>query len=163
MGRAAGDGGDDMTRVLDGLDGLRAAVGSELGASSWHAVEQQDLDAFAAVTGDDYFLHTDPARAAETPAGGTIAHGLLTLSLGPRCCYEIYRVDGFADARNYGYGRVRFPAPVPVGSRLRMHATLRAVEPAGAGVLVTIEQRFEVEGAAKPACVAEGLTWYRTP
>jgi acyl dehydratase len=151
-----------VTRVLDGPDALRAAVGSALGTSSWITLHQRDFDAFAAVTGDDYFLHTDPARAALTPAGGTIAHGLLTLSLGPRCCYEIYRVDGVADARNYGYGRVRFPAPVPVGSRIRMHAALRSVEVSGEGLRVTVDQRFEREGTAKPVCVAEGLTWFRT-
>jgi acyl dehydratase len=145
----------DMT--IEGLEGLRAAVGTVLGTSSWMSVEQSDIDAFAVATGDHAWMHVDPERAAATPLGSTIAHGLLTLSLGPRCSYEIYEIVGVSLVLNYGFGRVRFPAPVPVGSRVRMRAALVAVEDAGAGVTCTIEQVFERDGGDRPVCVAESL------
>lgn len=145
-----------MVRI-EGIEGLRAHAGRELGVSSWHEVTQADLDAFAATTRDDFWLHVDPARAARGPFGSTIAHGLYTLSLGPAFSYEIYAVEGFSYGVNYGYDRVRFPAPVPVGSRVRMRAVLSAVEERDDGVLCRVTQTFEVEGAGKPACVADAL------
>ena len=143
--------------VLDGVEELRSRVGEELGVSAWHEVTQHEIDAFAQVTGDDYWIHVDPDRARSTPFGSTIAHGLLTLSLGPRFSYEIYEVTGVAFGVNYGYGRVRFPAPLPVGSRVRMRATLTAVDEVSGGVQVTVTQTFEREGSEKPVCVAEAL------
>ena len=143
--------------VLDGVEELRSRVGEELGVSGWHEVTQHEIDAFAQVTGDDYWIHVDPDRARSTPFGSTIAHGLLTLSLGPRFSYEIYEVTGVAFGVNYGYGRVRFPAPLPVGSRVRMRATLTAVDEVSGGVQVTVTQTFEREGSEKPVCVAEAL------
>jgi acyl dehydratase len=148
--------------TIAGVDDLRARVGQELGVSSWHEVAQDEIDAFAQVTGDDYWIHVDPERARSTPFGSTIAHGLLTLSLGPRFSYEIYEVGGVDFAVNYGYGRVRFPAPVPVGSRVRMRAELTAVDEVPGGVQVTVTQTFEREGAEKPVCVAEALGRYFT-
>src|SRR5215217_8352366 len=115
-------------RTITGLDELRAAEGQTLGTSEWHEVTQQDIDTFADVTGDHQWIHVDPERARDTPFGGTIAHGLFTLSLGPQFSYSLFSVDGVAFGLNYGYGKVRFPAPVPVGSRLRMRATLRSAE-----------------------------------
>ena len=144
-------------RTIDGIDSLRAAVGEELGVSSWHRIEQEQISSFAATTGDDYWLHLDPNRAKDTPFGTTIAHGLLTLSLGPRFSYEIYQITGFPIYLNYGFGKVRFTSAVPVGSRVRMRATLKSIEEVPAGITCTITQVFELEGSEKPAVVAESL------
>lgn len=149
-------------RVLNGLDELRAAVGEHLGHSGHRAVTQRDVDAFAELTGDDQWIHVDTERAATGPFGGTIAHGLLTLSLGPRLARTIYRIDGMKMGVNYGYDRIRFPSPVPVGSRVRLGATLTSVDDVPGGVQVGIEFVWEVEGAAKPACVARMLLRYTT-
>jgi len=146
-----------LVLVIDGIDELRTRVGAELGVSSWHEITQEEIDAFAKVTGDEYWIHVDPERARTTPFGSTIAHGLLTLSLGPRFSYEIYEVTGVDFGVNYGYGRVRFPAPLPVGSRVRMRAHLTAVDEVSGGVQLTVTQTFEREGADKPVCVAEAL------
>ena len=143
--------------TITGMDELRAALGTELGVTDWREITQADVDAFAEVTGDRYWIHTDPDRAAESPLGGTIAHGLFTLSLAPSMTYELLSLEGFALAFNYGYNRVRFPAPVPVGSRVRMRATLAAVEDIPGGAQITLVQTFEREGADKPVCVAESL------
>src|SRR5918912_4497527 len=143
---------------IDGIEDLRARVGEELGTSSWHEVSQQEIDAFAQVTGDDYWIHVDPERARSTPFGSTIAHGLLTLSLGPMFSYEIYEGAGVDFGVIYGYGRVRFPAPLPVGSRVRMHARLTGVDEVPGGVQVTVTQTFERDGSDKPVCVAESLS-----
>ncbi|MEA2250648.1 MAG: hypothetical protein QOC78_933 [Solirubrobacteraceae bacterium] len=144
-------------RTITGMEELRSAVGEELGVSAWHEVTQAEIDAFAAATGDDQWIHVDVERAAQTPFGSTIAHGLYTLSLGPRFSYDTYTIEGFAYALNYGYGRVRFPAPLPVGSRVRMRATLASAEDVPGGVQVAIAQTFEREGTEKPVCVAEQL------
>jgi acyl dehydratase len=143
--------------TITGIDELRSRIGDELGVSDWHEVTQEAIDAFADVTGDHQWIHVEPERARETPFGGTIAHGLYTLSLGPRFTFELFSIDGFAFGLNYGYGRVRFPAPVPVGSRVRMRATLSNVEDVPGGVQITVTQTFEVDGGSKPVCVAESL------
>jgi len=143
--------------AINGIDDLKARVGEELGASAWYEVTQARVDAFAAASGDHQWIHVDPERAKATTFGGTIAHGLLTLSLGPQLGAEIFTIENVAFALNYGYGRVRFPAPVPVGSRLRMRAALAAVDDVLSGVQLTVTQTFEVEGGAKPVCVAESL------
>lgn len=136
---------------------LRSCVGAEVGVSPWMTVTQEQVDAFADVTGDHQWIHVDPARAAGTAFGGTIAHGLFTLSLGPQLTEQILAIEGIGFGVNYGYGKVRFPAPLPVGSRLRMRATLSALEDVTGGVQMTMTQTFEVEGAEKPVCVAESL------
>jgi acyl dehydratase len=136
---------------------LRALQGTELGPTAWHDVPQERIDAFAAATGDHQWIHVDPERAAASPLGSTIAHGLLTLSLGPAFMEELIAFDGFAHSLNYGYGKVRFPAPVPVGSRVRMRATISDVADVDGGVQITTTQVFEVEGASTPECVAESL------
>jgi acyl dehydratase len=151
-----GETGDRML-TINGADELRSRLGEELGVASWVTVDQALIDDFARVTGDDQWIHIDPARAAQTPFGSTIGHGLLTLSLGPKMVYEIFEVTGFAYGLNYGYGKVRFPAPVPVGSKVRMRATLSAVEDVPGGMAYTITEVFEIEGGAKPVCVAEQL------
>ena len=146
-----------MATTITGIDDLNAHVGHELGVSDWYEVTQETIDRFAQVTEDFQWIHVDVERAAQTPFGGTIAHGLFTLSLGPKFSYEIVDVQGFAFGVNYGYGRVRFPAPLPVGSRVRMRATLTSVEEVPGGVQFTVTQTFEREGGEKPVCVAEAL------
>ena len=144
--------------TISGIDELKAKVGEELGVSDWHEVTQDAVDAFADVTGDHQWIHVDPERAAQTPWGGTIAHGLFTLSLGPRFTFAMFTIDGFAFGLNYGYNKVRFPGPLPVGSRLRMRATLSSVDDVPGGVQLTITQTFEREGEDKPVCVAEAVS-----
>jgi acyl dehydratase len=148
--------------TITGIDELKGKVGEELGVSSWHEVTQDDIDAFADVTGDHQWIHVDPEKAAQTPFGGTIAHGLYTLSLGPKFTYELFAVEGFAFALNYGFGKVRFPAPLPTGSKVRMRATLANVEDVAGGVQVSVTQTFEREGGDKPVCVAESLARFYT-
>jgi acyl dehydratase len=143
--------------TITGMDELRAAMGTELGVTDWHEVTQAEVDAFADATGDHQWIHVDPERAGRSPLGGTIAHGLFTLSLAPAMTSALLSFEGFAFALNYGYNRVRFPAPLPVGSRVRMRATLAAVEDIAGGAQITIVQTFEREGGDKPVCVAESL------
>ncbi len=143
--------------TITGLDELRAATGAELGVTDWHEVTQAEVDAFADATGDHQWIHVDPERAARSALGGTIAHGLFTLSLAPAMTAALLSFEGFAFALNYGYNRVRFPALLPVGARVRMRATLANVEDIRGGAQITIVQTFEREGAEKPVCVAESL------
>ena len=144
-------------RTITGLDELRKAEGEVLGTSDWHEVTQEDVDTFADVTGDHQWIHVDVERARQTPFGGTIAHGYYTLSLAPRLSDQILRLDGFAFGLNYGLNRVRFPAPVPVGSRVRMTCKIAKLEEIPGGAQITFENTFEVEGGDKPVCVAESL------
>jgi acyl dehydratase len=143
--------------TITGVDELRSKVGTELGVSEWHEVTQDEIDAFADATGDHQWIHVEPERAAATPFGGTIAHGLYTLSLGPKFTFDMFTIEGFSFGLNYGYNRVRFPAPLPVGSRVRMRATLAAVDDVPGGVQITIAQTFEREGGEKPVCAAESV------
>ncbi len=143
--------------TLTGLDGLREAEGRELGVTAWREITQAEVDAFAEATGDHQWIHVDPARAADSPLGGTIVHGLLTLSFAPTMTASLLSLTGVAFALNYGYDRVRFPAPLHVGARVRMRATLAQVEDISGGVQIRIVQTFEREGADKPVCVAESL------
>ena len=150
-----------MTKTIDGIDGLKALVGEQLGYSDYLEITQDRVNLFADATGDHQWIHVDVERAKAGPFGGPIAHGYLTLSLGPALAPQIYRVEGVKMAVNYGTAKVRFPSPVPVGSKLRLGAKLLGVDDVGGGgVQVTMEFTFEVEGAAKPACVAELLFRY---
>ena len=149
-------------RTLSGIDEIKAKVGEELGVSSWHEVTQEDIDKFAEATGDHQWIHVDPERARETPFGGTIAHGYYTLSLAPRFTYELFSIEGFAFGLNYGVNKVRFPAPLPVGSRVRMRAALASVEDVPGGIQVATALTFEREGGDKPVCVAETLARFYT-
>jgi acyl dehydratase len=142
-------------RTITGLDELKRAEGEDLGTSDWHEVTQEAIDAFADVTGDHQWIHVDVERAKETPFGGTIAHGYYTLSLVPMFNEQIFGLEGFAFALNYGLNKVRFPAPLPVGSRVRMHAKLAALEEIPGGAQITVAATFEHEGGEKPVCVAE--------
>jgi acyl dehydratase len=133
-------------------------VGKELGPSEWLTVTQEMIDKFAEATGDHQWIHVDVERAKkEMPGGKTIAHGYLTLSLGPMLTNEVLELRGFTHGVNYGLDRVRFPAPLPVGSRVRMRAVLTSVDDVPGGVQVLITQTFEREGGDKPVCVAESL------
>jgi acyl dehydratase len=143
--------------TLTGIDQVREYVGKELGVSEWHEVTQEAIDEFARVTGDDQWIHIDPERAKDTPFGGTIAHGYYTLSLAPKFSYAMFSLEGFAFGVNYGLNRVRFPAPMPVGGKVRMRATLAAVDDIPGGAQITTTLTFEREGGEKPVCVAESL------
>ena len=144
-------------RTISGLEELRQAEGEDLGTSGWHEVTQQAIDTFAEVTGDHQWIHVDVERAKSTPFGGTIAHGYYTLSLAPMLTAQVMALQGFAFAINYGLDRVRFPAPLPVGSRVRMHAKLTKLEDVPGGAQMTLEFTFEREGGEKPVCVAQEL------
>jgi len=146
-----------MTTTITGLGQLREAEGQDLGTSDWFEVTQKDIDTFADVTGDHQWIHVDVERAKDTPFGGTIAHGYYTLSLAPRFSEQILKFEGFAFGVNYGLNKVRFPAPLPVGGKVRMSAKLASVEPIQGGAQVTLQLTFEHEGSEKPVCVAETL------
>jgi acyl dehydratase len=141
--------------VINGLDDLKSRVGQELGVSEWLEVTQAAIDAFADATGDHQWIHVDPERAKkESPFGGPIAHGYLTLSLIPSLLPEIVEIDGFRMGVNYGTEKVRFPSPVPVGSRVRAGATLESATPFDGGIAMNMGVTIEVEGGTKPAMVA---------
>jgi acyl dehydratase len=139
------------------LSDLQPLVGKSIGTSDWLQIDQARIDRFAEVTGDDQWIHVDPARAAAGIFGSTVAHGFLTLSLLPFFGRSSYSVGGVRMTVNYGLNRVRFPAPVPVGSRLRAHHKLLAYEPLDGGVQVVTEVSVERDGHAKPVCVAESV------
>jgi acyl dehydratase len=141
--------------------GIGELKGVELGPSEWREVTQERIDAFAAATDDPQWIHTDPARAAEGPFGGTIAHGFLTLSLCVPMLYEVLP-PGRGMVVNYGVDRVRFPAPVPAGGRIRGRFTVASVEETSQGERATIEATIECESVAKPVCVAQ-LVVLRVP
>jgi acyl dehydratase len=146
--------------TISGVTGLREREGEELGVSAWHTVTQAHIDAFASATDDYERIHVDPERGAQTPFGSTIAHGLYTLSLGPKFLYEIMTVEDVPLALNYGFDRVRFTQPVPVGSRVRMRARLTAIDEVEHGIRTRVTQTFELEGSDKPVCVAESVAMY---
>ncbi|WP_030684064.1 MaoC family dehydratase [Streptomyces sp. NRRL B-1347] len=148
-------------RIFTSADELRAAVGEQLGHSDWLEVDQKRIDLFAEATGDHQWIHVDPERAAAGPFGATIAHGYLTLSLLPVLVPQVLRVEGMRMGLNYGTNKVRFPSPVPVGSRLRATVALTEAEPTkDGGVQVTAAVTVEREGADKPACVADSVSRY---
>ena len=149
-----------MTTRIDGVAGLKQRVGDHLGYSEWHEVTQEQVNLFADATGDHQWIHVDIERAKAGPFGGPIAHGYLTLSLAPALLSEILEVSGITMAVNYGLNKLRFPAPVPVGSKVRAGVQLDHVEDVSGGVQVTLTTTFEVEGASKPVCVAEILFRY---
>lgn len=148
--------------VLDGIDAVLKAAGTHLGYSDWLEITQERVDEFAEATGDRQWIHTDPERAKDGPFGGTIAHGYLTLSLSNYFLPQIVEVRGISLGVNYGAGKVRFPAPVPVGSRIRGGAEVQSVEEVPGGVQATILITIEVEGGTKPACVIESISRYLT-
>jgi len=140
------------------LEGLRAMVGQEVGLSDWVTIEQPRIDAFAGATGDHQWIHVDPERAAAGPFGATVAHGYLTLSLVPALAAGAFEIADVRMAINYGLDRVRFPAPVRVGSRLRGRFVLTDYTPIDGGAQLTVRCTMELEGSDKPACVADALS-----
>ena len=149
-------------RTFTGIAEVKAAEGGHLGYSDWLEITQDRIDKFAEATGDHQWIHVDVERAKAGPFGGPIAHGYLTLSLGPALSPQIVAVKGVAMGVNYGCNKVRFPSPVPVGSKVRLGAKLLDVEDVAGGAQVTMEFVFEVEGAPKPSCVAEVVFRYYT-
>jgi len=150
-----------MTVTANGLDELKALAGADLGHTGWLDITQDRIDAFADATGDHQWIHVDRERAAAGPFGRTIAHGYLTLSLIIPLLAELADVRGVSMGINYGLNKVRFPAPVPVGSKIRLAAQLGAVEDAGVNaVQVAVDCTIELEGSQKPACVAQVLYRY---
>jgi acyl dehydratase len=147
------------TVEVQGIEGLKALQGKEIGPSEWREVTQEDIDAFAELTGDRQWIHTDVERAKnESPFGTTVAHGNLTLSLIDGLRIELLRSTGFKLGVNYGWNKVRFPAPVPSGSRIRATAEVVEVEDVGGGWFQIVTRfKVEVEGSDKPACVADSV------
>ena len=139
---------------------MKAEVGNHLGYSSYLTISQERVNQFAEATGDFQWIHVDVERAKTGPFGGPIAHGYLTLSLGPVFLPEIFAVSGISMGVNYGANKVRFMSPVPVGAQLRAGAKLMNVDEIAGGAQVTLEIVFECEGAAKPSCVAEVILRY---
>jgi len=146
--------------TVDGIAGLEQLVGSHLGYSDWHEVTQEQVGLFADATGDHQWIHVDVERAKGGPFGGPIAHGYLTLSMASALIAEVARVEGISMGVNYGLDRVRFPAPVPVGAKLRMGAELVSLDRIAGGAQAKVRATFETEGASKPSCVAEIIFRY---
>jgi acyl dehydratase len=143
---------------VTGLDALRSLVGTELGRSRWFEIGQDRIATFADATDDHQWIHIDPERAArESPFGGTVAHGFLTLSLLPSMLADVLVMVDAKLVVNYGLNKVRFPAPVPAGSRVRAAIVLAALEDEGASSQLTLDVTVEREGGSKPVCVAEFL------
>jgi acyl dehydratase len=147
------------TVEVQGIEGLKALQGKEIGPSEWREVTQEDINTFADLTGDHQWIHTDVERAKkESPFGTTVAHGNLTLSLIDGQRIELLKSTGFKLGVNYGWNKVRFPAPVPSGSRIRTTAEVVEVEDVGGGWFQIVTRfKVEVEGSDKPACVADSV------
>lgn len=149
-----------MTTKIDGIAGLKERVGDQLGYSEWHEVTQEQVNLFADATGDHQWIHVDVEKAKAGPFGGPIAHGYLTLSLAPTLISEAFQVTGVSMGINYGLNKLRFPSPVPVGSKVRAGVVLASVEDVSGGAQIQMNVTFEIEGGSKPVCVAEVLFRY---
>jgi acyl dehydratase len=147
-------------RHIENIEALKALTGEHLGWSDWMTISQERVNQFAEATGDHQWIHVDPERAAKGPFGGPIAHGYLTLSLGPVLLPQVFSVGGVAMGVNYGTNKVRFISPVPVGANLRAGIVVQSVEDTAGGARVTLEVTFECEGGAKPSCIAEVIFQY---
>jgi acyl dehydratase len=149
-----------MATTVHGVDSFKDLVGTHLGYSGWHVVDQDQVNLFADATGDHQWIHVDPEAAKNGPFGGPIAHGYLTLALVPVLLGEVLTVEGVSMGVNYGCNKVRFPAPVPVGSRLREGVSVAEVEDVTGGVQVVLDVTLETEGSSKPSCVAQVVYRY---
>jgi acyl dehydratase len=149
-------------KLIDTLEELTAMVGQDLGTGEWIEVGQERINAFADATDDHQWIHTDPERAADGPFGGTIAHGQLTLSLLIPMWSRLLDVREVKTKVNYGLNRVRFPAPVRAGSKVRLQATLAAVDPVPGGVQITLDATIEQDGGDRPVCVAQPIFRFLT-
>jgi acyl dehydratase len=147
-----------MTRAANGLDELKALTGTDLGRTDWLEVTQQRVNIFADATDDHQWIHVDEQRAKDGPFGGAIAHGYLTLSLLIPLFNQLLEISGVSMSVNYGLERVRFPSPVKVGAKIRLHGVVDRVEEVkGDGVQMNVAFAVEIDGADKPACVAEAV------
>jgi acyl dehydratase len=147
-----------MTKTVNGLDGLKNLPGTDLGSSDWLEVTQERVGTFAAATGDHQWIHVDEQRAKSGLFGGTIAHGYLTLSLVIPLFNDLLEITGISMSVNYGLEKVRFPSPVPVGSKIRLTAEVLSVEDIkGEGVQMALTFTVQIDGSTKPACVAQAL------
>jgi len=151
-----------MKTTYPHLADLQALVGKEMASSDWITIDQHRIDLFAEATGDHQWIHVDPVRAAAGPFKTTVAHGFLTLSLLPEMAASAYDIADRQMGVNYGLNKVRFPSPVPVGSRLRGHFKLLEYKPIEGGAQLTIELSIEREGSDKPVCVAESVSRHFT-
>ncbi|SUE15574.1 enoyl-CoA hydratase [Rhodococcus gordoniae] len=142
-------------RVFNGIDEVEKAVGEHLGHSDWLEIDQKRIDLFAEATGDHQWIHVDPERAEDGPYGRTIAHGYLTLSLLPVLGTQIFSLEGLKMKVNYGSNKVRYPAPVPVGSRIRAGVEFTSLERTTKGANLVVGYTIEIEGGERPALVAE--------
>ncbi|MCI0142616.1 MaoC family dehydratase [Arthrobacter bambusae] len=141
--------------MVAGTEGLEAAVGEELGVSDWVIVDQDMIDGFGEITGDEQWIHVDPVRAAQGPFGTTIAHGFLVLSLIPSLANQVYDVLGFSARVNYGLEKARFPQPLRSGEKVRDHVTIVGVERTATGTRVTFSHQIESDRGGRPVCVAQ--------
>jgi acyl dehydratase len=149
------------TQIYQSVADLEAAIGQELGPTEWFTVDQSRVDGFADMTEDHQWIHVDPDRAADGAFGATVAHGFLTLSLIPYFVNALRRIEGVRMGVNYGLNKVRFPAPVRVGSRVRARTTMTELDRIGTdAVQLVTRTTVEVEGSAKPACVADLVSRY---
>ena len=144
-----------MARHIESIEALKGLIGEHLGYSEYMTISQERVNQFAEATGDHQWIHVDVEKAKAGPFGGPIAHGYLTLSLGPMLYPTVVRIEGFSMGVNYGANKIRFPSPVPVGSKIRLGVKLLEVEEIANGVQMTMEFTFECQGASKPSCVAE--------
>jgi len=147
-------------KIYDGLAAFASAEGDVLGTSDWMEIDQERINLFADATGDHQWIHVDAERAADGPFGATIAHGFLTLSLLPPLLNQLYRVDNVTMAVNYGLEKVRFMAPVPVGSKIRATAKVLTVTALDGAAQAVFETTFEIEGSEKPAAVVQSIVRY---
>ncbi len=143
--------------VYEGISGFETQVGNHLGYSDWRTITQKEIDLFAEATGDHQWIHVDAEKAASGPYGRTIAHGYLTLSLVPILVQQIYKVTGLSMQVNYGVDKLRFPAPVPVDSRIRAGAELIKLERNDTGGRATVRVTVEVDGSDRPVCVVDTI------
>lgn len=146
---------------IDGDEAVRGLAGRDLGVSGWHEITQERVSAFAHATDDFERIHLEPDHARSMGLPGTIGHGLFTLALGPKLLYELWTVTNAGLGLNYGFDRVRFLQPVPVGGRVRMRARVTEVTESDAGFRIALEQTFELQGSDRPACVADAVVLYR--
>jgi acyl dehydratase len=150
-----------MTTRLSSPKDLLALAGKQLGTSGWHDITQEQVNLFADATGDHQWIHVDPDRAKAGPFGGTIAHGYLTVSLALVLLADVLHIDDVKEVLNYGINKVRFPAPVPVGAKVRAGVTLALAGERAGGIEAIFELRYELEGTDRPPCVAELVYLYR--
>ncbi|NNN10962.1 MAG: MaoC family dehydratase [Acidimicrobiaceae bacterium] len=144
-----------MAQQIDGIAGLKAKIGEHIGYSDWHQITQEQINLFADATGDHQWIHVDPERAASGPFGTTIAHGYLTMSLIPMLLEQVLSVSGVSMAINYGANKLRFPSPVPSGSKVRLGATLAEVEEIQGGAQALVDITIETEGSTKPSLATQ--------